>query len=182
MAQGGDSEASDALFRRHQQAAYRFAFRLAHEENAASDLVAESFYRAYRGLRGYRNTGPFAAWLNRIMTRCWIDMRTGEFADSLSLIEEIEPDEMRTPWEASAPHGVLDTVERQERAMILLDAIESLPDIHRDAIVQFYLKARTYKDIAQTTHKPVGTIKSRMNRALRELRTVLLQQRTVLQP
>ena len=72
-AQGGSTEALEALFRLHWPAAFRAAYYIVHDAAAAEDIAQEAFLAAVRALDRFDGRRPFAPWINRIVVNRAID-------------------------------------------------------------------------------------------------------------
>ena len=83
-AQGGSSEALEALFKLHWPAAFRSAYYIVHDAAAAEDIAQEAFLAAVRALDRFDGRRPFAPWINRIVVNRAID-----FARARALRREV---------------------------------------------------------------------------------------------
>ena len=83
-AQGGSSEALEALFKLHWPAAFRSAYYIVHDAAAAEDIAQEAFLAAVRALDRFDGRRPFAPWINRIVVNRAID-----FARARTLRREV---------------------------------------------------------------------------------------------
>jgi RNA polymerase sigma-70 factor (ECF subfamily) len=172
MANGKRSGLSrfEALFMPHMNAAYDLARWLTGEEAAAKDVVQDSYLRAFRFQHRFAG-GNARAWILTIVRNqsyTWLGSRGGEaqLADFTEDTLEGIPDlvELSTPEDA---------VLRDESASLLQNALASLPPVFREVIVLRELEDMSYKNIADVTGAPLGTIMSRLARARRMLRAQL---------
>lgn len=150
-AQGGDREAFGELYRTHAPAVSRLVrFRMGGEDE---DAVAEVFFRAWRGLGGYRDTGaPFSAWLYGIARHVAID-------------------ELRRRGR-SEPTGELPDLEVEPMTadlMTLRGAIDQLPTEQRQVIELKYLLGLTNDEVAAAMGCSSGAVNAKQWRALRTL-------------
>lgn len=175
-AQQGDDRALNALIRKHQTRAYQFAYRLTRNPEEAADVVAEAFVRVYRALPNFKLDSLFTTWLFRILTNCFLDMKKKEQrrpTTSLdSTLRTAEGDDVERQFED--PHGTpQDEMERSARGLSIEGAVAMLPEYQRAMIVMYHAENMSYEDIAATLDLPVGTVKSRLNRARLGLRDLL---------
>ncbi len=173
--QAGDQGAFDELVRRHQRRAYLYAYRLTKNSDEAADVVANAFVRVYRSLEGFKGESSFTTWLYRIETNCFLDMRKKYRSHpSISLDEAMESGDgqvaMQVIDEAESAH---DRVERGERLQTIESALSNLPEHQRAILVMYHAESMSYEDIAASLRLPIGTVKSRINRARLSLREVL---------
>jgi RNA polymerase sigma-70 factor, ECF subfamily len=154
-AQGGSRDASGELFDRHWRAVWRASYAIAHSHEVAEDCAQDAFMRAFGGLDSYR--GPsFRAWVSRIAVNQTLNhLRKDRRVDPLG-------DDMSDPaGEATLPDAAL------ERALADL-SLE-----RRAIIVLRYWLGYSPVEIAPLLDLPVGTVHSRLARALSQLRECL---------
>jgi len=171
-AQQGDRHAVDQLVTKYQTRAYQYAYRLTGNQDDASDLVAEAFVRVYTALPKFRRDSRFTTWLFRIVTNCFLDQKKKERRRPTAQLEDtwVDPDAVTTIADRESP---VESSERLERDEVMQQAIEQLPENQRAMIAMFHLENLSYEDIAATLDMPIGTVKSRLNRARLALREIL---------
>lgn len=165
-AQDGDAGAFGVLVERHEEVAFRAAYLIVRDAQAAEDVAQEAFVRAYRQLASFRAGGPFRPWLVRIVQnlalneirsrgrRTGLAVRVGMFA-------------RRT---ADPPHA---EVVAADDASLMLRAIAELPPDDRVILHLRYYLELPEREIAAAIGKPAGTVKSRLHRASARLRDVI---------
>ncbi|GBC97297.1 ECF RNA polymerase sigma-E factor [bacterium HR16] len=171
----GDREAFDELVRRYERQAYNLAYRLAGNYDDASDVVVEAFVRAFQGLHTFRGDANFGTWLHRVVVNTFLDMRKrskGRQHVSLEEQLELDGDTLTRQIEDTSP-GPQELVEQEEREEVLQRAIAQLSPDRRILIVLYHFENLSYEEIAQMLKLPVGTVKSRLNRARLALREIL---------
>jgi RNA polymerase sigma-70 factor (ECF subfamily) len=174
--QHGDESALDTLVKIHQEWAYRFAFRLCRDSENAADIVADAFVRVCKSLHKFQGNCAFKSWLYRIITNSYLDMRKkGESRKTVSFElvfggdgaeYENEPVGLSISPQVSAEQN-----ELKERLAL---AIAQLPEHHRVIIVMHHLQMLQYEEICEILQMPLGTVKSKLNRARLALREQLL--------
>lgn len=154
----------DDLIREHRPAVLAYVLRLTTGDRArAEDVVQETFVRAWaRAERMSEQHGSVRGWLKRVAHNLAVDDLRSRRNTEVELRCEL-PDAVRCPDE---PDGVL-------TAVVVRQALCSLPDAQRAVLVELYLRDRTVAETARVLHLPVGTVKSRTFYALRRLREVL---------
>jgi RNA polymerase sigma-70 factor, ECF subfamily len=158
-AAAGSPAAGEELFSRHWLAAWRLAFSVTGSAAAADDVAQEAFERAFRGLAGFNGRSSFRTWLSRIVLNQSVDL-----ARRQRRLQPLEPAEMPSrEW----------SDEDAVRDRDLFDAVLSLPLERRTAIVLRYWARHTPPEIAEILGVPLGTVHSRLARALAELRSRL---------
>ncbi|OJU65370.1 MAG: RNA polymerase subunit sigma-24 [Armatimonadetes bacterium 55-13] len=174
-AQGGDRSAFDALISKHSARAYQYAFRLTRNPEEASDVVAEGFVRVFNALHNFKGQSAFTTWLYRIMTNCFLDIRKKEKNRSALSIESAlvtnEGDvELQVEDTGASPHELTEKGERERR---FEKAVARLPEYQRAMIMMYHAEMMSYEEIAAALDLPIGTVKSRLNRARLTLREML---------
>jgi RNA polymerase sigma-70 factor (ECF subfamily) len=171
----GDDTAFDQLVRRYEQKVFQHAYRLTHNLDDAADVAAEAFLRMYTALKRFRGEAQLSTWLYRIVQNVYFDFHKREQRHQHMPLE-ISSDEDEEPMELPIPDESFDMDEyllEQERQRVLREAIDKLPDYQRVVTILFHVEQLSYEEIAAATGLPLGTIKSRLNRARAALRELL---------
>jgi RNA polymerase sigma-70 factor (ECF subfamily) len=174
-AQRGDRSAIDALIRKYEQRAYQYAFRLTSQPEEAADVVADAFVRVYVALQNFKGQSAFTTWLYRILTNCFLDLRKRERTRrtmSLEVALQTEEGDLERQIEDPSPTPDLQA-ERSERESAVESAVARLPEYQRAMIVMYHSEGLAYEEIAEALDLPIGTVKSRLNRARLSLRDLL---------
>ena len=150
----GDREAVAALFRRYWRDAWRAAYAITGRRSLADDVASDGFERAFAALGRFDDRRPFGPWLHRIVANRALDVLRAERRLSDEELPEL-PD--------LAP-----THETGDRS--LLAAVAELSLERRVVVVLRYGVGMTPKEIADALDLPVGTVNSRLARALEQLR------------
>ena len=171
----GDRSAFDQLISKHRQRAYQYAFRLTHDPEEAADIVADAFLRMYRAIDNFKGDSAFTTWMFRIATNCFLDIRKkkrSKPAISLESTVLTTDGEVSFQFEDSSasPH---ERAERAEAMNAVRMAISMLPDYQRAIILMYHSEMQSYDEIAHALNLPIGTVKSRLNRARLSLRNLL---------
>jgi RNA polymerase sigma-70 factor, ECF subfamily len=176
-AQRGDRGALNELIRKYQERAYQYAFRLTRNPEEAADVVADSFVRVNNALKNFKGNSAFSTWLYRIVTNCYLDLKKKDRSkNNVSLDASLQFDEDEITREIEDPGRTPDElVERNYREALLQKALNRLPEFQKAMIVMFHAEQLSYEEIAETLDLPLGTVKSRLNRARISLREILEQ-------
>jgi RNA polymerase sigma-70 factor (ECF subfamily) len=147
----------------HLGAAYNLARWLTRNDHDAEDVVQESFLRAYRYFGGFHG-GDGRAWLLTIVRNTcytWFQQnRPRELAASL--------DDAVNNIESDAPSPEAELIRSADRNLIT-KALEELPLEYREVLVLREMEGMSYKEIADITEIPIGTVMSRLARARKRL-------------
>ena len=169
QARSGDTGAWDTLFRRYQLPLYVYAFELVHDEQAALDVVQETFINAARHLATLRDEERFGSWLFGIAHQKCI--QRWRKADREKLCFEEPPESSIDP--APAPDELL---IRQEQESQFMNLINQLPAPQRSVLLLHYLEDFSLEEIAEVTNTSVGTVKSRLFYARKALSRLMENQ------
>jgi len=163
----GDLAAFNDLVRKYEKQVYNFAYRLTGNYDDANDIAQEAFLRVYNAIGSFRGDASFSTWLFRITTNVFLDERKRARAHPhASLDEYVDLDESSVTRQIEDPSPTPDLVtEGRERAEILQDAIRSLPEYQRAVVTLYHSQQKSYEEIAEIMEQPIGTVKSRLNRA-----------------
>ncbi|MFF5114054.1 RNA polymerase sigma factor [Streptosporangium sp. NPDC000509] len=163
-----EPEAFAAVFHRHAPDIKRYVTRRLGAD-AAEDVVADTFLAAFRGREGYDLSQPGARpWLYGIATNLIRRHKRVEVR-RLRVLERTGVDPVTVPFtERSDERLSADAVRRR-----LAAALARLPAGHRDALLLVTWGGLTYPEAAQAMGVPVGTVRSRVNRARGRVREEL---------
>jgi RNA polymerase sigma-70 factor, ECF subfamily len=191
----GDRQAFEALFRQFEREVYRWIVRIVREPTAAEDALIEAFWRAYRGRARFDPSRSFGAWMRRIAThtaidqlnaarrRRWVPLDVGRVPPG----DRVSLDVGRVPPSDGAmlggPGVIVGQVPPIHAATVgpadpaLADhirrAFASLPTELRIVATLALIEECPQADIADALGIPIGTVKSRLFRATRQLRKEL---------
>lgn len=174
-AQKGDRSAFDQLIARYEARAYQYAYRLTRNPEEAADTVSDAFVRVYNALPNFKFQSAFTTWLYRILTNCFLDMKKKEKNKVMvSLDVQSHTGNQEVGKEIETPgRNPSEESERSARIRVLEGAISQLPEYQRSMIVMYHADQLSYEEIAEVLDLPIGTVKSRLNRARISLREIL---------
>lgn len=162
----GDVAAFEMLYRRHNDALYRYLLRLAKNPDTAADVFQEVWSNIIRSRRRYRPTARFNTFLYRVAHNCFIDhlRRTKRHAAPVAA----DPDDLAHP--AEPPEAQAEMSLARERIRI---AVEALPEEQRNAFLLREEAGLTIEGIAEVTGVNRETAKSRLRYAMQKLKSAL---------
>jgi RNA polymerase sigma-70 factor (ECF subfamily) len=160
----------------HLDAAYNLARWIMRNQQDAQDVAQEAYLRAFRFFPGFRG-GDARAWLLRIVRNtCYTWLHVNR-----PLQDAAEFDENLSPPDCHVPNP--EEVALQNDSKILVrKAMEMLPSNSREVLILRELEGMSYKEIADITGMPVGTVMSSLSRARVRLRQVLTELMTRVTP
>lgn len=174
-ARAGEAQALDDLVQRHYRNVFNLAFRLSNNYDDAQDIVSEAFVRVHNALPTFRGEANFTTWLYRIVKNVFLDERKKQRIRSHSSLEEmVELEDSSVTRQVEDPKpGPGWLAERRERSDIVQEAVMSLPKNQRLMIGLYHFQNLSYEEIADIMGLPIGTVKSRLNRARLALKNKL---------
>ena len=171
----GSADACETLVRRFERPVYNFIARLVRDQSAAEDLAQETFLKLFRALGRYDPRLPFSSWLFRIAHNTAVDhlrQRRLLLADPPPQDDPGDQDPVaRLPdLRSLSPE---DAARRAELSEALDAAVDALRPEYRAVVVLRHQEDLDYDEIAQVLGLPLGTVKTYLHRARRELARVL---------
>jgi RNA polymerase sigma factor (sigma-70 family) len=156
----GEPEAFNDLVARWHPLVSRYALKVTNDSEAARDVVQDVWLRVVRGIGRLQEASRFRPWLFGIARRVLMDRLRAQYrAPKTEVLEDdVEVAEVE-------PDVAFDDLERLEAEL------SELPLLEREVLVLFYLQELSLLEIAEAVRVPVGTVKSRLHRARRLLRS-----------
>jgi len=137
--------------------AFRIAYSVLRHREDSEDVAQEAYAKAYRCFRQLRDREKFRAWMVRMTWRMAIDRRRS--------------DRRRTSREQdSAVDPVTDPASAQDRAALVWQAIDALPEKLRIVTVLAGIEGHDMKEVGALLQVPVGTVKSRLFEARQRMK------------
>ena len=170
-ARAGSADAFDRLVEAHYRGVYNTAYRMLSTPSAASDATQSVFLRVYEALSSFRGAASFSTWLYRITMNVCLDELRKRKNEPLSLTEEDDDGEVlgeRDLPDLSDEPAL--TAEQRELQRLVHEAIGRLSEDFRTVIVLYDIRGLSYQEISGVLEIPLGTVKSRLNRARLALR------------
>lgn len=169
--QEGDAEAFDRLVEAHYRSVYNTAYRMLRTPSAASDATQATFVRVWEALSSFRGDASFSTWLYRITMNVCLDELRRNKNKPLSLT--VEDDDGEAPRQRDIPDfsdEPASTAEQRQLQELVHEAIGRLSEDFRAVIVLYDIRGLSYQEIGDALEIPLGTVKSRLNRARQALR------------
>ncbi|MFF8643750.1 RNA polymerase sigma factor SigM [Streptomyces sp. NPDC015345] len=170
----GDKDAFGELVCRHRDRLWAVALRTLGDREEAADAVQDALVSAYRAAHTFRGQSAVTTWLHRITVNACLDRarkaasrKTSPIDDTERLEQLLEPEES-----AAAP------VERNDLHRELLEALGTLPQDQRAALVLVDMQGYPVAEAARVLDVPAGTVKSRCSRGRARLLPLLTHLRT----
>ena len=175
----GDAKAFDTLVVRYSQQIYSLLLGITKNTEEAADLTQETFLRALKSIKKFRGDSEIKTWLFRIAINQsknrfrWWKRRKREKTISL---DAPVADDNETPLSETMETNSANPEQKalqSEREKFLIEALNDLPDIYKEAVTLCDIEGLAYEEIAEALDINIGTVKSRIARGRVELRKKL---------
>jgi len=176
----GDQRAFGILIERYRKRVYALARGMVRNKEEAMDIAQESFAKVYKNLNYFKGESSFETWLFRIARNLCIDLLRRRVAGGRT--EQVEFDETAEAELEDAHLGLLSTrlgtdpqrtVLGKELAGKLEEALQQLPEKHREVLLLRELEGMAYEDLARVLNIPKGTVMSRLFHARASMQKIL---------
>ncbi len=170
--QNGDEYAFEEIVHRYKDRLLNFVFRFLGQIDEAEDIVQDTFLKVYKNRDAYENIARFSTWIYTIagnLAKTELRKRKRRRVFSISRMG-VDEKEYEIPSTGKSPE---ENTEGNFNEKMIQAAIEKLPEKFRTVIILRDIQELSYDDISKIIGVPLGTIKSRVNRARLKLRELL---------
>lgn len=175
-AKKGDLESFNSLVLKYQQQVFNLTLRMLNDEMEAEDASQNTFISAYRQIKSFRG-GSFRAWLMRIaVNNCYDEFRRKKRKPTqpLTVVDDESGEEFDQPaWLQDAGRLPEQEIEIRELEQAIQHCIDHLPDQFKSVAILVDVQGLPYQEASQVIHSPIGTIRSRLARARKQLQECL---------
>ena len=173
----GDDEAFAVLVTRYRTRVFGMIARTTGDPAKAEDLAQDVFLRVHRGLPYFQGRARLSTWIYRIVANVCASERARPVR--IEVPAEDPGDEDRAPRELAVADAAFAGVELRDR---LSKALAGLPENYRLLVAAHYLEGVQYEDLAETFGLPVGTVKTHLHRAKKQLRVLMTMDAAGVEP
>ena len=178
LSRRGDERAARELVHRFERPVYSIVYRMVRDRELAEDLAQDAFVRTFNHLDRYDSRYKFSSWLFKIAYNLTVDHLRKRELQTISVHgapdavtqERQEATSLTLQSDEESPD---DRLVAKELAGELEEAIAGLREDYRTAILLRHVEGRPYEEIAEIMDIPLGTVKTYIFRARRELREAL---------
>ncbi len=165
--QAGSSAAFDEIVRRYRNPLFSFIYRILNDPAFTEDLLQETFIRVWTNRDSYREVARFSTWIYTIagnLAKSELRRQKIRRWTSLGGASSSEADErpLEVADESSDPHRDYERRNIQQRVD---HEVAKLPIVFREVIILRDVQELSYEEISEILKIPLGTVKSRVNRA-----------------
>ena len=165
-----DPKSQKWIFDHYYRLMFGVCLRYYSDHDRVQDIVQEGFLKVFSNIEGYTSKGSFEGWMKRIMVNTAIDFIRKEKASPEELTAEGTLEYSNDEEELS----FLETEEEQITIQHVLAAMKQLKPVYRAVFNLYVFDNLTHQEIAQQLGISVGTSKSNLAKARRNVRAVLL--------
>ncbi len=162
----GDQAAWERIVRLHWRRVFNVAYKFVGKHDEAEDLAQDIFIKIFKSLGTYDRRANFQTWLVSVSRNLCIDHYRSVRKERQTIDRDVDANELAP---AAAEPGPIAALEQRDRITLLREALASLPDTLRTAVVMRDIQELSYQEIAERLTLPEGTVKSRINRGRNEL-------------
>ena len=167
----GDQAALTDLYNRTYNAVYNTIRFMVKDEDAALDILQDSYIKAFANLEQLQEAARFEPWIKRIAHNKAIDYLRQEKPVTFSSMTGEDPDDV-PEFEDDRPENLPEVViDRKETARLINEILDSLPEEQRVCISLFYYDQLSVKEIAAELGVTEATVKSRLNYGRKKVET-----------
>jgi RNA polymerase sigma-70 factor (ECF subfamily) len=171
--QRGDRDAFASLMARYQNRLYRYLLRWVRDHATAEDLFQQTWMRVIANIRRFDTRRSFDPWLFAVARNLVLDHLRSYRPSSLE--EPVSDGCFLSESLSSGTPGALEQLLRSERVERVQMALESQPPVFREILSLRFEEEMKLEEIAEVLAIPLGTVKSRLARALEHLRAAFLR-------
>jgi RNA polymerase sigma-70 factor (ECF subfamily) len=171
--QNGDAESFELLLNRYRLPLVSYFVRMVRDRALAEDLAQEVFLRVYQARQRYQPEARFTTWLYRIATNLALNALRDRKSDDAPALEEDGEGVPRVARIADSRPTAEEQLMLSDRERLIREAIESLPEKQRAAVILHKYQEVDYRQIAKILEVSESAVKSLLFRAYENLRTRL---------
>lgn len=149
---------------------YKMIYNMTNNYEITGDLTQDVFLNAWKGFESFRGDSSIYTWLYRIALNRVFRYRR----DQVRSGETISVEDIMPPETKKNPEKFL---EKKDESQVIKKAVYLLPKKYQEVLVLRYYEDMDYSTIAQTLKIPIGTVRSRLHRALAKLEEILRAKR-----
>jgi len=150
-----DQELYSIIVERYQNKLMRYAIGLIKDENSASDVVQESFIKAFINLNGFDTKKKFSSWIYRIVHNEAINI-VKKYQKELPILEDFD-------FQDDA--SIESNFEKKETVAMVKKCLEKIQILYSEPLALFYIDEKSYEEISDILRIPMGTVATRISRA-----------------
>ena len=173
-ARDGDQAAFGELVRLYEKKVYALTLRMCKNPEDAAEAAQEAFLAAWQGLNFFRGESSFSTWLYRLASNASVDLLRREQRHKAAAGPSLNDEDTFIDIVDDAPSPQLSAERRELKEQVEAGLRELTPE-HRAVLILREMHQLSYDEIAAALDLDTGTVKSRISRARKQLRNILLK-------
>ncbi len=169
----GDNDAMTQLINMHASSVHNLILSIIRDTSVVEDLAQETFVRMFLSLQHYEFRAPFRSWLFRIAVNLCRDYMRKKKVRKIITRFQVDENSGEEQSFIDEDQDTADLIHSSELMQLITKALDKLPESSRIVFLLREMKDLTYEEIAETLDWKIGTVKSRLFRARRELAEIL---------
>ena len=170
----GDQAAWEQIVKLHWRKVFNVAYQFVGSHEQAEDLAQDIFLKIFRSLDSFDRRANFQTWLISVSRNLCIDHYRSVRKERQTIDRDVTSEDLSPASSTASP---LATLENRDLAALLRQALQTLPQSLRIAVLLRDIQELSYLEIAERLRLPEGTVKSRINRGRKELARQILRLR-----
>ena len=164
----GDTNAFSILVERYKNMVFTLALKMVKSREEAEEISQDSFIKAYKNLSKFKGDSKFSTWLYKITYRTSLDsLKKNKEKYNIDTIDEVTINKIKST------EGILEGIERKERAEVINKCMLSLPEDERAVLWMFYFEELSLKEIIDVTDFSEANVKVKLHRARKRLLSIV---------
>ncbi|CAL2083200.1 RNA polymerase sigma-70 factor, ECF subfamily [Tenacibaculum sp. 190524A05c] len=164
----GDTNAFAFLVNNYKVMVFSLAMKMLKSREEAEEISQDTFIKAYKNLSKFKGDSKFSTWLYKIAYRSCLDsLKKNREKYHADTIDEI------TINKINSTDNILEEISRKERAVIIKECLDRLPEEERTILWMFYYDELSLKEILEITDLSESNLKVKLHRARKRLLTVV---------
>lgn len=174
--QAGDESAFEEIVHRYKNRLMNFAYRFVLDTEEAEDIVQDTFLKVYQNRYAYKEIAKFSTWIYTITANLAKTILRKRRNRKMFSFSRLGPEDKDIDF-PSKEQDTQSTIEGKFDEQMIQKAILKLPEHFRTAIILRDIQELSYEEISNIINAPLGTVKSRINRARLKLQEDLQEMR-----
>ncbi len=150
-----DKELYRIIVERYEKKLLRYAFLLIKNKEKAEDIIQQAFIKAYINLNGFNTNKKFSSWIYRIVHN-----------EAMNIIKKYKKETpLKLDIDLASAQDLEEEYVKKELVRNAKHCLSELPVIYSEPLILQYLEEKSYDEISDILHMPIGTVAVRIKRA-----------------
>lgn len=150
-----DQELYSEIVKKYQDKLFRYAVNIINDSDKATDIVQQTFIKAFINLNGFDINKSFSSWIYRIAHN-----------ESMNLIKKYKKEVNILPdFDLPSENDIESDFTKEETVVEVRKCIKEIPVLYSEPLSLYYMEEKTYEEISDILRLPISTVGTRINRA-----------------